>query len=68
MTNQELIAEIEDFAANVGWAPSTVTSRAVGNSRLYLRLKSGKSCTLKVAERIRDFIADNSKQATARAD
>ena len=59
MTNKELIAEIEGFAAATGLAPATVTSRAVGNSRLYGNLIDGKSCTLAVAERIRAFIREN---------
>jgi len=56
MTNDDLIAKIEKFAELRGIACATVTSRAVGNSRLYARLKSGNSCTLDVAGRINDFI------------
>lgn len=59
MTKELLISNIEDFAKRMNIAPATVTSRAVGNSRLYHRLKAGKSCTLDVAERIHAFIADN---------
>lgn len=57
MTNDDLIAHIESCAASHGIAPATLTGRAVGNSRLYARLKAGKSCTLVVAQRIIDFIA-----------
>jgi len=57
MSTAELIREVETFAAERGWAPATVVSRAVDNGRLYGRLKSGYTCTLPVAERIRDFIA-----------
>lgn len=56
-----LISEIETFARIRGIAPSTVTSRAVGNSRLYRRMKDGQGgCTLEVAGRVIDYIRDNS--------
>lgn len=57
MSTTELIQEIEAFAAESHLAPATVVSRAVDNGRLYGRLKSGFGCTLRTAERIRDFIA-----------
>lgn len=65
MTNQQLIKLIERFASAHGIAPATVTSRAVGNSRLYRRLKDGKSCTLNVAERIRSFVGAQEGQDQA---
>ena len=65
MTNQQLISEIEAFASRNGIAPATVTSRAVGNSRLYHRLKDGKSCTLGVAERLREFMAAKASASAA---
>lgn len=58
MTHEHLISEIEDCARRRSIAPATVTSRAVGNSRLYARLKAGGSCTLIVAERLRTHMAD----------
>ena len=60
MTNDELIAKIEAYAGSREIAAATVTSRAVGNSRLYARLKAGGGCTLTVAQRILDFIARSS--------
>lgn len=59
MTTDHLIAEIEAFAEARKIAPATVTSRAVGNSRLYARLKAGKSCTLTVAARLCQWMVDN---------
>lgn len=47
-----LISQIEEFAQRRGLAPATVTSRAVGNSRLYSRLRAGGDCTTTVAERL----------------
>lgn len=60
MTRDTLIARIEAFAKSHQIAPATVTSRAVGNSRLYRRLKAGKGCTLDVAQRLTDWMDERS--------
>ena len=65
MTNSQLISDIETYAAATGVAPATVTSRAVGNSRLYHRLKEGKSCTLDVAERLRIYMTGARSESAA---
>lgn len=57
MTIDDLIQAIESYAAARGIAPATVTSRAVGNSRLYRNLKNGGGCNLIVAERLRAYMA-----------
>lgn len=69
MTRDDLIAEIEAFAARHGLAPATVTSRAVANSRLYGRMKAGGGCNVMVAERLRAFMrsAEEDHAAAARA-
>ncbi len=59
MTRDKLISRIESYAKRHGIAPATVTSRAVGNSRLYHRLKAGGGCTIDVAERIWAYTAPN---------
>lgn len=56
MTRQAIIAQIEAFAAKRGIAPATVTSRAVGNSRLYKRMKDGGDCTTEIAAKLLAFI------------
>ena len=53
----DLIAQIEAFAVARGIAPATVTSRAVGNSRLYARLVQGGGCSLRIAGKRLDYIA-----------
>ena len=58
MTRAELISAIEAFAKARDIAPATVTSRAVGNSQLYKRMKNGGSCTLDVAQRIQSYMAE----------
>jgi hypothetical protein len=68
MMTTQLILEIETFASSKGVAPATVTSRAVGNSRLYHRLKNGKSCTLNVVDRLRKYMADNPAPAPVAED
>jgi hypothetical protein len=56
MTKQQIIAAIEAHAKQRKIAPATVTSRAVGNSRLYQRLVDGGDCTTEVAARIAAWI------------
>lgn len=66
MTADDLISAIERFSGQHGLAPATVTNRAVGNSRLYARLKSGKGCTIQVAKRLMDYMSscpDGQKEA-----
>ena len=59
MTSDDLISAIEAYADAVGVSPVTVTSRAVGNSRLYTRMKAGGSCSLTTADKVRAFMRDN---------
>jgi hypothetical protein len=62
MDREALILAIENFASARGLAPATITSRAVGNSRLYSRLKAGGDCTTEIASRVRAFIAAASEE------
>lgn len=59
MTRDDLIRKIEEHAAARGIAPATVTSRGVGNSRLYRTLKAGGGCTLEIAERLIIYMDQN---------
>ena len=63
MTKQDLIDAIEQYSHRTGIAPATVTGRAVGNSRLYQRMKSGGSCTMDVAARLVAFMHENPSQS-----
>jgi hypothetical protein len=64
MTKHDLIQAIEAFATERNLSPSTVTSRAVGNSRLYSRMKHGAGgCTIEVANRIMAYINASSPEA-----
>lgn len=64
MAHRDLIQKIEAHAVERGIAPATVTSRAVGNSRLYDRLRRGGSCTIRVADRICAYIQLNTPSAS----
>lgn len=59
MDKTQIIAAIEAHAKVRGIAPATITSRAVGNSRLYKRLIKGGDCTTGIAARILAFIASD---------
>lgn len=56
MNRKEIILAIEAYASRHGLSPSTVTERAVRNSRLYSRLKAGGDCTTEVAARVLEYI------------
>lgn len=67
MTENDLIKQIEAFAAERGVAETTVTKMAVGNHRLYGTLKSGGSCSVKTANRLLQYIASNVTPENAEA-
>lgn len=63
MTRDQLISRIEECASVAGIAPATVTGRAVGNSRLYRRLKGGGDCTTEIAAKVDSYISSRLAQA-----
>jgi hypothetical protein len=64
---EKLIAEIEEFAALRGIKPGTVLQNAGGHGGRVWASWVGKtaSCTLPMADRIRQYMADNWPAATA---
>jgi len=54
MTEKEIIALIEEQARNTNLSESTVCERAVGNTRLYSRLKAGGGCSTKTVARLKE--------------
>lgn len=62
---EQFIAEIEAYAAARNLLPSTVIQRAVGASgATWAKWKSGSSCSLNTADRIRAYMAQHPGQAT----
>lgn len=61
----DLIAHIEAFAMARGIAPATVTSRAVGNSRLYARLQQGGGCSIRIAAKLLAYMAQEPAKSEA---
>jgi hypothetical protein len=59
MDRQQLIQQIEDYSARTGLAPSTITGRAVNNSRLFKRMVDGGDCTTKIAAKLVTYMAEN---------
>jgi len=53
---QQLIAEIDDFLAKTGMAPSTLGQKAVRNWRVVETLKSGGNTGIRTAARLRDYM------------
>lgn len=68
MTATAFLTRITEAANELGIAPSTLTERAVQNSRIPERLENGGSITLKTAERIETWIADALAEKRARDD
>lgn len=57
---EQFIAEIEAYAAACGLKPTTVVQGAAGVSgAAWDRWKAGGSCTMRTADRIRDYIREN---------
>lgn len=57
MDSISLLREIEDSAARLGIKPSTLCHKAVRNSKLPTRLRSG-SVTVRTVNKVRAWIAD----------
>jgi len=62
MQRNDLISAIKAHADRFQIAPATITSRAVGNSRLFERLEAGGDCTTTIAAKIVEFIADDASR------
>jgi hypothetical protein len=60
-----IIREIQTYCRQHGIAESTFGRLAVGNSKLMVRLRSGKGITLKTLQRIREFMLDPQRQEPA---
>lgn len=58
-----LITEIEQAAARLNVAPSTIGERAGQGGRFYTRLKSGARIWPETAAKVRGWIADNAPEA-----
>lgn len=57
---EQFLAEVEAYAAACGLQPTTVIQRAVGASgAAWRKWKSGASCSLVTADRVRAYIAKN---------
>lgn len=56
METKDLIALIDQAAADLKRAPSTICREATGNGHLYERLKDGRECLPSTARRLREHI------------
>ncbi len=64
--NETIISDIREFCRQQNIAESTFGQRAVHDWRLIERLEAGKTITLRTAERIRQYIAENTPSKTSR--
>nr|WP_111299410.1 hypothetical protein [Paracoccus saliphilus] len=65
MDRQQIIQQIADHAEKTGLSPSTITGRAVNNSRLYSRLINGGDCTTQIAAKLVAYMAENPPAETS---
>lgn len=65
MTEQEIIELIEGQRDKTGLSEATLTERAVGNSRLYARLKAGGGCSTKTVARLKAYFETHGPQEAA---
>lgn len=65
MEQNPLITEIEAYCATAGISPSTLGVRAVGNSRLFDRLKRRDEEGQRLADRVRAYMAANPASSNA---
>jgi len=54
-----IIAEIDDYSRRTGLKPTTICQNALGNARLYDRLRARLSRLDGEAERLRGYMAAN---------
>ena len=57
--HSKFLKTVEDFLTKSGLEPSKLGYYAVGNPNLVFKLRKGKSCTLRTAERVLAFIEAN---------
>lgn len=58
---EQLMQEVRDYAEAVGVKPTTVLQVALGVSHTtWSKWEAGGSCTLRTAEKLRAYMADNS--------
>lgn len=55
---EDLLSDIEKFLRKHGMAPSTFGLNAVNDGKTVDRLRSGKTITMRTAEKIRRFMHD----------
>ena len=54
-----IISELDDYCAKTGMRPTTVCQNALGNARLYERIKRRIEQYAREAERLRAYMAAN---------
>lgn len=60
---ENLLAEIDEFLAETEMAETTFGLKAVNDGKFVTRLRSGRECLPRTAQKARDFITTRSKIA-----
>ena len=61
---RDLMLEIEDYCAEVGWKTSTFSRIAAGDGKFFKRIAAGGRCWPETVEKIRSYMADNPPKPT----
>lgn len=59
-----VLEEVDGFTRATGMAESTLSNRAVKDSRFVRRLREGKNCSVHTLERLRDFMRNDLARRT----
>lgn len=55
----DLVALVELFATHKGRSEATISNKAAGNATLFERLRTGKGCNIRTAQKVLDWFSDN---------
>ena len=59
MISEHLITLVETMSEHVGRSEATLSNKAAGNATLFERLRTGKGCTIRTAQRAVLWFSDN---------
>lgn len=59
MIKSYILILIENAAAARGYAPATLSKKAVGNQSFYRRLQEGRTCSLEMLDRLIAWLQEN---------
>jgi hypothetical protein len=59
MISKQLTQLAETLSAHSGRSEATISNKAAGNATLFERLRTGKGCNIRTAQKVLDWFSDN---------